>query len=354
MPDVFTFFKRGNVMQKARFYLLSFAITLLFASSADAKLFGLVSQRGTSVASGLGAGDSSSRAVVGANETSLYEIDPDTGQATLIGGTGFFLCTGMDFHPVTRVLYAVCAPDNIFKSVQTVLQPDFYLVRIDIRTGAATPIGITGVLPSGLGPIADISFRSDGTLFGTAGKGTITLGTFDLKTGLFTQIGPAVVDAQAGGLAFSPSDVLYSADTSFDASKVLLQMLDQATGGANFIANLNLQLNQDQFPDVTSMDTNPADGLLYAYLFDQSLHVVFSSDTSTQKSLETPEIVTIDPKTGDVEFRASTIDGVTAIAFLDEARNIPTMGEWDLIILAACLLLGSMLVLRRRPRKGII
>jgi hypothetical protein len=131
-------------------------------------------------------------------------------------------------------------------------------------------------------------------------------------------------------------------------------MRNQATGGANLIANLNLSLKENQTPFLTSMDLNPADGQIYAYLFNQGKDLSLSN-TSAQRALETPRIVTIDTKTGDVEFRVSTIELVSAITFVPVRNlNIPTLSEWGLIILALCMLMGSLAVLRRRAGKGTV
>lgn len=344
-------------MGKSRFYILAFAMALMFAGRAEARLFGLVVSESAVIEFGEDLEAAIDRAVRVGQGTLLYEINPETGEARFIGDTGYSFCVGMDFHPITQELYAVCSPEIVPRDVETRLVDDFVLIKIDVNTGQATEVGPTGIVPGEIGLITDISFRPDGVLFGHGqDKGGLILGTFNLNTGEFTLIGPEETEVRPGGLAFLSDGRLFSADTTLGVLKamdfftptVLMHLRDQAAGGADFIADLKLQLNENQVPFVTSMDTNPADNMLYGYLFDQGGDRAIIS----QKVLEQPYIALIDPDTGIVDFRAPTLDNVTAIAFLGQQTSIPTMGEWGLIILATSLFIGSLLVMRRRQSRS--
>jgi len=103
-------------------------------------------------------------AATGADTTggSLYRIDPATAAATLVGpivnatGGGAIGITGLAFDPINTLLYGISVA---FTSTggNTVARS---LFTIDPNTAVATFIGNLGSAHS------DISFRSDGTLFG--------------------------------------------------------------------------------------------------------------------------------------------------------------------------------------------
>ncbi|MCB9088283.1 MAG: choice-of-anchor D domain-containing protein [Calditrichae bacterium] len=84
----------------------------------------------------------------------LYQINPHTGAATLIGPTGDFF-TSLAFDPTDGTLWAATSnsattPDGVF--------------RIDPGSGAATLVGQTGL--SGLGSTEGLMFDQAGNLYG--------------------------------------------------------------------------------------------------------------------------------------------------------------------------------------------
>jgi hypothetical protein len=81
----------------------------------------------------------------GANTSSLYTIDPLTGQATKV----------VDFNGVTMVMGLAIAKDWSFYVSDYVAQSKIYAV--DVSTGAATP-----VLNSGLAFVHNIAFKAPG------------------------------------------------------------------------------------------------------------------------------------------------------------------------------------------------
>src|SRR5438093_2991195 len=111
--------------------VLSFVVGYLFARTANAQvLYGAES---------------------GAN-SQLYTIDLATGQGTPVGSIGYGV-SALAQHPTTGVLYGVTAPGGA--GVRN-------LIRIDPTTGTGSIIGSVGLGNFG---IADMTFRSDGTLF---------------------------------------------------------------------------------------------------------------------------------------------------------------------------------------------
>src|SRR5215208_1694056 len=100
----------------------------------------------------------------------LYIIDPANGAVVQTIGPIGFAVTGLAFHPGTGVLYGTTGAEN---------DPPA-LITINTSTGAGTLVGNNTV-----GPIADITFRSDGTLFGWT-EGSDDLVTVNTATGVET------------------------------------------------------------------------------------------------------------------------------------------------------------------------
>jgi len=191
----------------------------------------------------------------------------------------------MDFHPVTRVLYALCERDDE--------EDDFsVLITIDTTTGVGTEIGRTFAEDIGdfsFGAFTDMSFRnSDNVLYAHA-ESDEEIMTIDVTTGLATDLDAGSVGCAGNGLAFSPDDTLYL------ASCEELITIDQSDG--DFIDSVE----GDLF--INGMDYDPVSGVLYGICKDCP-----SSDRS---------LVTIDVD----EFTSITFipteDGMDAIAVCD-------------------------------------
>jgi hypothetical protein len=153
----------------------------------------------------------------GAQPTSdLYTVDSSTGGTTSIGAIGFAM-TGLAFRPSDGVLFGVT-------SNQSASNPRS-LVTVDPVTGAGTLVGALGV-SNGL---ADITFRSDDTLFGYT-PSTRTLYTVNTTTGAATQVSSTAIptSGQGYGIAFDSSDVLYVFPKG---AAGVYYIVDPATGG---------------------------------------------------------------------------------------------------------------------------
>src|ERR1700730_846232 len=158
----------------------------------------------------------------------LYIVDPATAATTLVGpitnlsGGGAIGLTGLAFSPLNGKLYGITS--NSTTGGNTVVRS---LVTINTTTAVATVIGSLGFANS------DISFRSDGTLYGyeaggsTSGPRSMT--TINLTTGAATRVGTAYANTTTfgGGLAFSPSGTLYLSATGVQGS---IDTLDPSTG----------------------------------------------------------------------------------------------------------------------------
>lgn len=136
-------------------------------------------------------------------DSPLYIIDPITGGASVVGNIGFGV-TGLAFHPITGQLYGVQA--GVPGGGPTAF--DRNLIRIDKTTGAGTLVGPIGL---GIGGVADIAFRADGTLFGWS-ENTDALITINLTTGAGTLVGSDPgISTRGSGLAFNRAGTLYLA-----------------------------------------------------------------------------------------------------------------------------------------------
>jgi CSLREA domain-containing protein len=139
--------------------------------------------------------------------SSLYSIDPDTGDTTLIGSIGFERVGGMAFEPGTGILYA--SGERADGSDTPVL------IEINPDTGAGIEIGELG-----FSPVTDIAFRAaTGELYAFGGPGELYL--VSTGTGVTTQIW---LGLNGGGLVFSPDDRLY-----LSAHDSMLRELDPET-----------------------------------------------------------------------------------------------------------------------------
>ena len=135
----------------------------------------------------------------------LYVVDPDTAGAKLVGPLrledGRYVgVNGLAVHPRTRALYGITA------GVTPSLRPS--LVRIEPKTAEATLIGQLGHSAS------DINFNADGQLFIWL-TDLSQLGTVDLKSGAATPVGStSIPGATGGGLAINQKGVAYIATTT--------------------------------------------------------------------------------------------------------------------------------------------
>lgn len=132
------------------------------------------------------------------SDTNLYRMGT-TGGANGLGSSGARL-TGLASRPSDNVLFGVTTPNDPTNPRS--------LFTLDPDTGAGTLIGSLGIA----GPLADISFRADDTLFGFR-PDTMTLYSVNTSTGAATQVSGTTVTTPPGsgmGCSFDSSDTLYA------------------------------------------------------------------------------------------------------------------------------------------------
>ncbi|MEP6810120.1 MAG: PEP-CTERM sorting domain-containing protein [Chthoniobacterales bacterium] len=283
----------------------SFAFLFLYASSALAQIL---------------YGATGSNGIAG----SLYTINTATGASTLVAaitnanGGGAIGITGLAFNPVNSLLYGITT-NNTPNGGNTVQGS---LVTINTTTGVATVIGALGFANS------DISFRSDGTLFGyEAGnsKGFLSMSTINLTTGTATRIGNSGLSSTlGGGLAFNSVGELYLSATG---SSGTLDTLDPNTGA------------RTAGPGLSGGPFSPAggpSGALNAMAFD-SLGVLYALD-SNRGGPALVHLVVIDPITGTITDLGSVADNMDALAFapVPEPSSV-ALGAIGVLVLAGLL-----------------
>ena len=293
------------------------AILVIFSGAARAELYGLAHEGEMQRA------ETNTPRINGIGESSLYLIDPETGAATLIGPTGFYLCRGLDFQPITNVLYAVCSNDLSFE----------VLITIDVESGQGTEIG--PIIANGF--LQDLSFRSDGTLYGYfRAKGSNFLSTININTAETNFVGNSGLSGDGNGIGFDQFNDLFLTDTELISSIPSLYLLNQSSGLASLVTDLTLPPLDEGFTIINSLDLNPETDVMFGSLDVQLLEYEHY-------------LVTIDTSTGLVTNVGETVEGLEAIAFLNpRVSNIPTMSEYGMIVLAAVLMTGAIFVLRRR------
>jgi hypothetical protein len=309
-----SFLEEDVEMAKIIRSIVVLAALVIFSGAARAELYGVAHEGEIHRA------DTNTPRINGIGESSLYLIDPETGAATLIGPTGFYLCRGLDFQPITNVLYAVCSNDLSFE----------VLITIDVESGQGTEIG--PIIANGF--LQDLSFRSDGTLYGYfRAKGSNFLSTININTAETNFIGNSGLFGEGNGIGFDQFNELFLAQTDVIPS---LYLLNQSSGLASLVTDLTLPPLDEGFTIINSLDLNPETGVMFGSLDIQLLEYEHY-------------LVTIDTSTGVVTNVGETVEGLEAIAFLNpRVSNIPTMSEYGMIVLAIVLMAGAIFVLRRR------
>ncbi len=198
---------------------------------------------------------------MGFNPSALYSVDRTTGSVTPIGMIGFNRVGAMDVHPMTGVVYAAAqrASDNVA-----------VLITIDQTTGVGTEIGLTGID----GAISDLSFHSDGTLYGHfATMALHSLYTFNTGTGLATLVGFTGLGGAGNGLTFDATNSLYVTASS------TLYTLSPTTGIATLQGSLTFS---DATCAIKAVDRDPVSGTFFAVLGCATGEVLATLDIATR------------------------------------------------------------------------
>ncbi len=214
----------------------------------------------------------------------LYTIDPATGDIlTDIGPVGFSV-TGMAFHPDTQVLYGVSGGSNSGAHPKS-------LVTINTSTGAGTWQGTMKDSGNVTRNMTDLSFRSNGTLYGWAND-TQDLYTIDLTSCngtsdticLVTQVGDFVIQEGLGfgdALAFDSTDHLLqfgNSDKTYyevdpDTGKFMSEVIFENSSGVDHPMNA-ATFNENDVVFVARLDFSDPGDLI---IIDQNTGSIIST-----------------------------------------------------------------------------
>jgi hypothetical protein len=252
----------------------------------------------------------------------LLILNPADGSVRCRVGPIGFGVTGLAVHPVTGVLYGTTGnADPVAPGT---------LLEIDKTTGAGHVIA---TLPSPMPPtpvtFPDITFTSDGTLYGVLYNGAVTA-TIDLwsvnvssllisrvsTSGFMSTLGPGTI--AGGGIAANANNTIYF---SGEYTNGPLRTIDRMTG--HFSAPVAIMDGNIRFQSLTALAFNSSGTLFGATLLGAA---------------RTASLVTIDTTSGHITFLGRSVDGLDAIAFDSEPLTIP---------LVAAILPGS-----RSPQVG--
>ncbi|HVG10496.1 MAG TPA: hypothetical protein VNM67_22515 [Thermoanaerobaculia bacterium] len=259
----------------------------------------------------------------------LYRIDLATGVATPLGVTGFDGIEGLAFDPGCKKLYGV---DDVKDR----------LVTCDLKTGGCTTVGSLGLDVTDTG----LAFANDGRLFMStdAPKNPLRFFGLDLKTGGATWIGNQ--GTEVTGLAGN----LFALYGLGGDGKDNLVIVDPATGKATPVGPLGAVTLQDGGLDFDR------DGTLYGLndlgpgtIASGKPSQLFKIDTETGKA--TVVVTLKDPSGKPINgFEGLAIDGgICAAKGFGQAAAIeaPALDALGLGLLAAGLATAALMVLRR-------
>ena len=224
----------------------------------------------------------------GGNLSNLYILNPTNGSIiSTVGPIGFSI-TGLAIDPTTGVLYGSTSRNGA---------PTGNLVTIDQTTGTGTLVGSYGV-PNHT--MADLTFTSNGTLYGWAESSLDDLHTINKSTGAATDVGNAGISTFGSGLAANSADVIYFTGSGASGP---LRIVNKTTGLPTTVATLSgapfptLAIDALAFDGSILFGVNGADGGPGGTSFD---------------------LVTINTITGVVTDLGPTVNNLDAIVFTPE------------------------------------
>ena len=240
--------------------------------------------------------------VFGSGESSLYQIDPDSGDATLIGPIGFSGVTGMTFLNDGRL---VATSLDEFGS-------DAALIEIDPATGTGELIGNLHDPASGaIFRMPGLGYDAENDLLYGHGFGLEpSLYLIDPDTGTSDLIGETGFSGAGNGLDVQPGTGVIYATPSENLSLVTI---DPLTGAASEVPGSASKVP----PRVNGLDFHPDTGVLYGSLNN-------TSETGHHF------LVTIDTSDGTTTIVGETVVGLDAVAWGPDSGGVigpPSMAE---------------------------
>lgn len=257
----------------------------------------------------------------GFGDSTLYTVDPVTGESTVIGPIGFAGVSGLAFLGDGRLVGSAEADDGGTRVA--------VLIEINPFTGRGNLIGEIGREgnPDECGRTPDLTYYGDQDIlygWGDACPGGLdSLLQINQNTGLGSIIGPISFTGPETGLAIRDDGVLYGVNV-FN-----LINIDRNTGQGTFLTNTSSLFN--------ALDFHPITGELYGSILDnltdRSLAVINTGNGSDQQISGLP----------------TCSDALVFSPFVLSPRTpIPTLSEWGIIIFACALGVIAMYFAIRR------
>lgn len=233
--------------------------------------------------------------------SSLYRLCPSTGTAFLVGPIGFDSVNGLDFEPLTGILYGVGKRTSDGVDV---------LITVDPIEGQGSEVGpLVNTASWGGGGHFDLTFRdSDGTLFLLAFRQEepcVSLFTVDTVTGIASEVGDTTTCDPGNALGAAPDDTLFHATKGAGGT---LHTVDAGTGVSTPIQSIAyVGFPTLGNPRPNSMDFEPPSGSAYVAVNDGIQG-------------EGPNyLAVLDETTGEVTHVGLTVAGLAALAWRSDA-----------------------------------
>jgi len=265
-----------------------------------------------------------------AMQRSLYNVNPGTGQMQFIGTPGFNGMTSMAYIDDGRLVVAG------FQDNDTSI-----LVEIDPVTGQGTLIGIIGNRnnPGECARIPGMTYDSaTDTLYALARKCNDNdgiLATINPDTAEMTPIGELDFDGGGFGLAIRNDGTLFA--SVWNNEIFSLYTLNKNTGASTLVGTMN----------TSGITTGPlgVGGLAFDPITQQLYASANNGDFGTDSYLLTVN-ESAPPSFNVVGQTEDCFDGI--VFAKRAASNVPTLSEWGLIAMAGILGLVGFMVVRRR------
>ncbi len=234
----------------------------------------------------------------GGNENChLFILNPADGSVVQDVGPIGFAVTGLAFDPTTGVLYGSTGREGSNPS---------NLITINPVNGAGTLVGPYNATCGGGGgapegnpeTMADLTFASDGTLYGWAEPGCDRLYTINKATGAATEVGPSGLSTSGSGLGANSSNVIYFAGSGDNGP---LRTIDRTTGAPMNVATMSGGFSQK----ISALAFDPSDTLYGADLPGGGM----------VEGIGSSHLITINTTSGVITDHGATIDNLDAIVF---------------------------------------
>lgn len=267
----------------------------------------------------------------GSGEGILYLVDPDTGNMNTIGPTGFDGVSALAFLGDGRLVASGRQGPNTS-----------ILIEINPDSGQGTLIGVIGnsANPGECGRVSGLTYdRATDTLYGLGLKCGVGLNRvlmiIDPDTAVPTVVGEVGFSGGGNAIALRRDGTLFA--TAWLGINLSLYTLNRNTGLGTLVGVMDTSGITPNGLGVNDLAFNP---------ITQEL---FGSSTDGGVGATASYLVSIDENIPSLSVIGQSLDCFDGIAFRPVERgSIPTLSVWGLIAMACILGIVGFIVLRRR------